>query len=117
MATTASLLTRFPQIVSVGTTQLDVTLHPSRLYTVYHTGKSSTGGASTVDVFSLCDNTTGAVSTSYSSTGTAGVGKLVIQSGNSVPIPNGCSKAQFKTASGTVSLQFVATPSINFNCT
>ena len=117
MATTVSLLSRFPEIVSVGTTQLDATLDPRRLYTVYHTGKSSTGGASTVDVFSLANNTTGAVSASYSSTGTAGVGKLVIQSGVSVPLPNGISTCQFKTASGTVSLQFVVTPPGNYATT
>lgn len=97
---------RFPRLQSVGTTQLDVTFTDwDRVHTVFHTGKSSTGGTSIVDVFALLDNTTGTVSTNYNSSD--GTGKAVIQNGVSFPLPYGIRTAQFKTASGTVALQFV----------
>jgi hypothetical protein len=116
MALALTLTGRFPVVTSVGSTQLDVTISEwERLWTVYHLGKTSTGGASNVDVFALLDNTTGTVATTYASSN--GSGKAVIQSGISFPLPHGIKTAQFKTASGSVALQFVASQKGNYATT
>lgn len=103
---------KYPAVLSVGTTQLEVTFEePDRLYTATNLSFSSTGGTSTTAIFCLLDGSTGAVATTYNSS--TGAGKLVIQSGVSAPIPV-IRVGQFKVASGTVAMQVVSTPRGNY---
>lgn len=111
--TLAATVGKYPVVVSVGTTQCEITFdEPNRLYTAYHLGKTSTGGAASGAVFSLMDGTTGAVATTYSSS--TGTGKGIIESGIAFPIPAGLKKCGFKVASGTVALQLAASAKGNY---
>ncbi len=95
-------LAKVPYLYEVSTSEVWIALDATKCYSIYHTGKDSAGAASTGDVYGQVGS--GAVVASYAN----GDGKFVLQNGNCTPLPEQITRVNLKTASGSVSLQFLA---------
>lgn len=89
-------------LYEIGTDQKEIALDTERLWTIFHTGKDSAGAASIGEVFFQCDGNN--VTASYANA----LGKMVLQEGFCIPVPPGLSSIRGKTASGSVSVMFIA---------
>lgn len=89
-----------PALVEVTSSNSILTLDPSRVYTLFHTGKDSAGSDATGDIF-------GDVSGDRVASYAADTDKVVIQSGKSIAIGPGFASYNVITASDSPMLQVI----------
>jgi len=95
--------TKKPQLMAISASSDDtLNLDKTRLYTLFHTGKNSSGVASTGDVFVNTD--AGAVVKTYAN----GDGKMVVQNGGSFPLPPNTEQVKLQAATAEVTLLLLA---------
>lgn len=100
-AITTSPVGSNPQVVGIDATGGQITLDISSGYTVWHTGKTTSGDVSdAVIVFGFANQATAA---DYS----AEADKLILAPNSSVKLLKGAGSVYAKSSSGTVSVQFL----------
>lgn len=93
-----------PAVILADTTEASITLHPDRMYWLYHDGEDGSGNANTETIYFKFDSDT------VDGDQSEGENKLKLMDGRDVLLGAGVTTLYFKTASADVTFTIVPMP-------